>query len=211
MLLDVPSKVWDRILNPIANRPSRFRTLRGELMPLAAWIRLPLTIAEKKLASTYTRPWMVPSAVAAIERRIEKSWHILELGSGSSTAWLANRCGSLVSVETDAAWFAQVKEECASAGNGVDLRLVTPDALLGFVADLPDATFDLVIIDFLGDRVPAITVAAAKVKHGGYLLLDDSDRYLEASTLLKGWAPEHFVGVKPRPLIATSTSLFRRP
>ena len=57
----------------------------------------------------------------------------------------------------------------------------------------------------------AVTPVSRVVKPGGYLLLDDSDRYVTAADLLPGWPTEHFVGVKPRPLIATSTSLYRRP
>ena len=53
-----------------------------------------------------------------------------------------------------------------------------------------DEAFDLVVIDFLespeATRVEAVRAAREKVRPGGYLLLDDSDRpgYAEAYELL---------------------------
>lgn len=179
-------------------------------MPIDAWVRLPLTIAEKKLPNAGRRPWIVPSAIAALDKRIDETWHVLELGSGKSTAWFAARAGSVLSVETDAEWYRQVRHECEGLEDRLTLQLVSIDNLLTFIGQLPSAHFDLVIVDFLGDRVSALEPVARSVKPGGYLLLDDADRYATADDILAGWPCERFVGVKPRPLIATATSLYRR-
>jgi hypothetical protein len=52
-----------------------------------------------------------------------------------------------------------------------------------------------------------------KVKPGGLLLLDDSDRpgYAAAYELLAGWKERRFVGVKDEWPEACETTIFRRP
>ena len=58
------------------------------------------------------------------------------------------------------------------------------------------------MVDFLespaADRVEAVRVGRSKVRPGGYLLLDDSDRpaYAGAFELLAGWRRRRFAGVK---------------
>ena len=82
---------------------------------------------------------------------------------------------------------------------------------------LPDASFDLVVIDFLeapgAQRPDAVRAAMPKVRPGGYLLLDDSDRpaYAGVFELLSGWRLKRFVGVKDGWPQAVETAIFRRP
>ena len=51
-----------------------------------------------------------------------------------------------------------------------------------------------------------------KVRPGGFLLLDDSDRpgYAEAFELLDGWRERRFTGVKDEWPEACETTIFRR-
>jgi predicted O-methyltransferase YrrM len=77
--------------------------------------------------------------------------------------------------------------------------------------------FDLVVVDFLEapavTRVDVLKPAIRKVRPGGLLLLDDSDRpgYAEAFELLAGWQLRKFVGVKDGWPEACETGFFRRP
>lgn len=56
-------------------------------------------------------------------------------------------------------------------------------------------------------------VARSKLRPGGLLLLDDSDRdaYAEAFELLAGWNLKRFSGVKDGWPQAVETTIFRRP
>ena len=78
-------------------------------------------------------------------------------------------------------------------------------------------SFDLVVVDFLEaptvTRIDCLKPAMKKVRPGGYLLLDDSDRpgYAEAFELLDGWHFRKFVGVKDGWPEACETGIFRRP
>ncbi|HEX9314946.1 MAG TPA: hypothetical protein VGA71_06000, partial [Actinomycetota bacterium] len=99
----------------------------------------------------------------------------------------------------------------------VDLRLRAVEEFAEEVASLEDAAFDLVVLDFLeapaASRIDVLKPAMKKVRAGGYLLLDDSDRpgYAEAFELLAGWRFRKFVGVKDGWPEACETGIFRRP
>ena len=77
--------------------------------------------------------------------------------------------------------------------------------------------FDLVVVDFLEaptvTRIDALKPAMRKVRPGGFLLLDDSDRpgYAEAFELLAGWRFRKFTGVKDDWPETCETGIFRRP
>ncbi len=143
---------------------------------------------------------------------------MLELGSGRSTVWFARRARRVVSFEDNEYWYPRTKERLEEAGlRNVDLRLRAVEDFPGEVSSLPDEAFDLVVIDFLEapavSRVDCIEPAMKKVRAGGYLLLDDSDRpgYAEAYELLAGWREWRFTGVKDEWPEACETAVFRRP
>ena len=85
------------------------------------------------------------------------------------------------------------------------------------MGELPDESFDLVVVDFLEaptvTRIDALRPAMRKVRPGGYLLLDDSDRpgYADADELMEGWRERRFTGVKDEWPEACETAIFRRP
>jgi hypothetical protein len=62
-------------------------------------------------------------------------------------------------------------------------------------------------------RIDVLGSAREKVRPGGYLLLDDSDRpgYAEAYELLAGWRERRFTGVKDGWPEVCETTIFRRP
>ena len=53
------------------NRISRFHSLRGELMPIDAFARIPLTIFERLSGKYKYYPWLVPSAISWYRGRIK--------------------------------------------------------------------------------------------------------------------------------------------
>lgn len=197
-------------------RRSRFHTARGP-MPLSAWLRLPAARLRARLGRMPERPWIVPAAVGWLARRMRADWSVLELGSGRSTAWLARRSASVLSFEDDAEWAGRARELLTGAGlDDVELRQLPIERFLPELESLPDEAFDLVVVDFLeaegADRVDAVRLARPKLRPGGYLLLDDSDRpaYAEAFELLAGWDVHSFAGVKDGWPQAVETTVFRR-
>lgn len=198
-------------------RAGRFHTARGP-MGVSGWLRYPAAWWRARRGRTPERPWIVPAAVGWLGRRIRSDWAVLELGSGRSTVWFARRAGSVISFEDNGWWYPQTRERLDEAGLGnVDLRLREVERLPEEVSEFPDDSFDLVVVDFLEapavTRIDALRRAMKKVRPGGLLLLDDSDRpgYREAHELLAGWRERRFTGVKDEWPEACETAIFERP
>jgi predicted O-methyltransferase YrrM len=198
-------------------RAGCFHTVRGQ-MGLSGWLRYPAAWLRAKTGKVPERPWMVPAAIGWLRRRIRSDWSILELGSGRSTVWFARRAGRVLSFEDDEQWYAQTRRRLSELGLGnVDLKMRKVEALPREVEVLPDNAFDLVVVDFLESpevtRIDALKPAMTRVRPGGYLLLDDSDRpgYAPAYDLLATWRERRFVGIKDEWPEACETTIFRRP
>jgi predicted O-methyltransferase YrrM len=198
-------------------RAGRFHTARGP-MGLSGWLRYPAVRLRARTGRTPERPWIVPAAIGWLGRRIRADWSVLELGAGRSTAWFARRAGRVLSFEDNEFWADQTRDRIRGLGlTNVELRTGPIEALPEAVEALADGSFDLVVVDFLESpevtRIDALMPAMKKVRPGGYLLLDDSDRpgYAEAYELLDGWRERRFVGVKDEWPEACETSFFRKP
>jgi predicted O-methyltransferase YrrM len=187
-------------------------------MGLSGWLRYPAAWLRAKRGTAPQRPWIVPAAIGWLRRRIRSDWAVLELGSGRSTVWFARRAGSVISLEDNKFWHGHTRERLEAAGlSNVDLRWIDVEEFPRQVASLPDGAFDLVVIDFLEaptiTRIDCVEPAMKKVRSGGYLLLDDSDRpgYTEAFQLLSDWRFRRFTGVKDEWPEACETGIFRSP
>lgn len=197
-------------------RESLCHTARGP-MPLSGWLHLPAIRIRNKLRLEPERPWIVPAATGWLRRRIRRSWLVLELGSGRSTVWYAKRSARVLSFEDNEDWLERARERLARAGiRNAEIRSVPIERFVPEVAALDDDAYDLVVVDFLespeADRVDAVRAAMLKVRPGGYLLLDDSDRpaYAGADELLAGWRRRRFAGVKDGWPQAVETTIYRR-
>jgi predicted O-methyltransferase YrrM len=197
-------------------RAGRFHTARGP-MPLSAWLRYPAAWRLARRGVTPERPWIVPAAIGWLRRRIRRDWAILELGAGRSTPWFAKRAGAVLSLEDNPYWHQQTAERLRELELEVDLRLIAVEEFPRAIAALDDRAYDLVVLDFLEapavSRIDALRPARAKVRPGGHLLLDDSDRpgYAEAYELLAGWQRRRFSGIKDGWPEACETTIFTRP
>jgi predicted O-methyltransferase YrrM len=187
-------------------------------MPLSGWLRYPAAWWRANRGSQPERPWIVPAAIGWLRRRIRSDWSVLELGAGRSTSWFARRAGRVVSLEDNGFWVEQTRERLAELRlENVDLRQLPVEQFAAEVEGLPDSSFDLVVMDFLEapavTRIDVLKPAMKKVRPGGLLLLDDSDRpgYAGAFELLADWRFRKFVGVKDGWPEACETGFFRRP
>ncbi len=206
-----------RILKANPRHRTRFHTEQDQFIGLRGVGEYPGLIL-RRLTGDFASPWMASGAVAQLDRLLAGDMHVLELGAGRSTAWYAARAGAVISLEDDAEWAQQVRDELHEAGiANCDLRTVPLDVFPREVELFPDDSFDVVVVDHHErddvTRVDCLRAARTKVKPGGVLVLDDSDRpeYAEAAGLLRGWTERRFVGAKPKPLTAIATSLFVRP
>jgi predicted O-methyltransferase YrrM len=198
-------------------RAGRFHTVRGP-MGLSAWLRYPAAWWRARRDVTPERPWIVPAAIGWLRRRIRSDWSVLELGAGRSTIWLARRAGRVLSFEDNEFWAEQTRNRLRELElRNVELRQLPVEEFATAVGALPDGAFDLVVVDFLEapsmTRIDVLKPAMKRVKPGGLLLLDDSDRpgYSPAYELLAGWSERRFTGIKDAWPEACETTIFRRP
>lgn len=193
--------------------------LRNLLRPLYLVGRLQNWLYEKRHPE---HPWLAPGAIAWLEENLRPDMHGWEWGSGRSTLWFARRLAHLTSIESDAAWFAQVTRLVRNSGlTHVDLRHIPLDhaeadtyrndyvplpANPAAIGSEPDASLDFVVVD--GWYRPVCARAALpKLKPGGLLLIDNTD-----------WKhPPHVHVPQDWPLVhqsrnvMTETSIWRKP
>lgn len=101
--------------------------------------------------------------------------YVLEFGAGWSSRWFADRCGRLMSVESNPNWTRRVEQDLKGARAQYELRDTT-DNLPG------DA--DLVLIDSSEVlRLAHLQVGWEKLKMGGWLVFDDAQRECHAESV----------------------------
>lgn len=180
-------------------------------------------------------PWLTFDAIAWLERHVHRGSRVFEYGSGGSTLFLAARAGSLVSVEHDREWFEATRKALGEGAPNCEYLLREPvetadppadyrssnateypglsfQAYIQAIDDYPDGHFDLVVVD--GRARPACARRALpKVRPGGFLMLDDSDRehYTDVERDLSGWGRLDFKGPAPHKLDPAQTSVWRKP
>jgi Methyltransferase domain len=182
---------------------------------------------------------MTYKATSWLERYLRKDMSVFEYGSGGSTVFFANRVRRVISVEHDALWHRQVSEVLERRGltnceyllrepqqapsnrpteYRWDLYTSTDRAFAGLVFDgyvktidpFPESTFDLVVVDGRA-RASCVHHGLPKVRPGGVLLLDDTDRpeYAEAVNWLGPRPRRDFRGLSPVAGTLTQGSLWR--
>jgi hypothetical protein len=209
-------RVAEKLVRGDASRRTRLHTARGDLIPASAWPAVPKA-CWRRARGKADGPWFVPTATRALAELLTPAWNVLELGAGRSTPWLAARAGFVTTFEDDAGWAATVRRDLETAGlaGRVALHVHPPGDFARAVRSLPDQSLDLVVVDCAAsaDRVACTTAAATKVRPGGFLLLDDSDRreYVPVEGVLADWPVRRFAGLKDQALVASETSLYRRP
>jgi hypothetical protein len=150
---------------------------------------------------------MASGAVASLDARLSAAMRVLELGSGASTGWYAGRVGHITSVEPDPEWYERTKR-AISAHPNVQL-LHGPVSLLAPEL-LHSDMFDVVVVDHCEDEFTRCDALRSVGDSVSLLVLDDSDRYPEADTLMCGWVRERYVSFRSWPMVPTETTIYLR-
>jgi predicted O-methyltransferase YrrM len=164
---------------------------------------------------------------------------VFEYGSGGSTLFFARKIRRLVSVEHDKYWYGQVSSALSRKGfsnceyilhepNSNNLRedpaydfksytstiqIYKGMTFRNYVKSIdkyPNGSFDLVFVDGRA-RSSCIPHCVNKVKPGGFLMLDNSNRleYMDAISLLADYKRTDFSGIGPYSLYGWQTSLWQ--
>ncbi|CAN5417457.1 hypothetical protein BH10ACT10_BH10ACT10_01700 [soil metagenome] len=172
-------------------------------------------------------PWWPYVAIDNVAARLQVDAAVFEFGGGGSTLWLAGRVDRLTTVEHDPGWFRELTrsiEETAdfhvelreSSITGTVSSVVEPgrffDNYVSAIESQLDDSLDLVIVDGRA-RVECALAAKRKIKPGGMLLLDDSDRprYQRIHSELCDWAALTARGLKSGSTDLAQSTVWTKP
>jgi predicted O-methyltransferase YrrM len=185
---------------------------------------------------------MTFAAIARLERHLRGrggAGRVFEWGSGGSTIFFSRRAAEVIAVENDGAWAEKVRAACAERGltnTTIVFHAGKPEPggdatdpeqfasasahhhgeifrdYARHIENFPDAHFDVVVVDGRA-RPGCLRLAMPKVKPGGLLLLDNSQRawYRRAIALADAWPKTHYAGPCPYCTQFTHTTVWQRP
>jgi len=179
-------------------------------------------------------PWITFACIRWLEKNLDSKYRVFEYGAGGSTKWFAERVFELVSVEHDPAWYEKVSKSLRFLTNTTILLRVPSLEISEFervrsftfeeyrqldfkdyaesINDFPNNYFDLIFIDGRA-REACLKAAMPKLKSGGFVVLDNSERerYVSAYTKLGYKVHKHFLGIGPGLRSVWRTSVLRAP
>jgi hypothetical protein len=182
-------------------------------------------------------PWFNYKAIIFINKRLKHGFQIFEYGSGGPTLYWLKHQAQLVSIEHDPDFYNFMKDKVRTNAS-VDYRLIEPiiekdtecdpsnpdlfhssdyksysfKKYCDVINEYPNEYFDIILVDGRA-RTSCVKYAVEKVKKGGMLILDNSNRewYLENTRkYLDGFDEHIFVGFVPGLLHQEQTSIFIR-
>lgn len=169
----------ERLIAGSHHRKTRFHDQKGNLVSRTALLNAPaafLSAALKRLFGVRPVTLMISyQARARLERLIRPDWRILEFGSGRSTIWFSRRCAFIHSREDLAEWRDLVAAILRREGRENHSLEFRPGESYADLSDWQDLSFDLVMIDGT-DRDGCVRESLAKVKQGGWIYLDNTDK-----------------------------------
>lgn len=173
-------------------------------------------------------PWMVYDSIFWLDKYLKKDMKIFEWGSGGSTLFFIKKEVKLISVEHDKKWYKTIKPMTVTYKD-IIYKLLPPSKGKVFrssaaeykdlsfekycrqISSYEDNSFDLVCVDGRA-RNDCIKLALKKVRLGGYLILDNSERDIYAKGIysLRKWNRKDFFGKGPINKYPWKTSIFQK-
>lgn len=183
-------------------------------------------------------PWITFEARDWLNSHLAGDMSIFEYGSGGSTIYFSRSGGKVISVEHDPVWHDAVSATLRKLGIvNVDYRLEPPSptrnsdggdigpgtfrshvqkdmdfsSYVNSISSVPDGTLDVVFVDGRA-RNSCISLAKGKVKPGGVLVLDNSERreYDPGRAVMNDWEVLEFWGPGPYGHDFWGTTIWKR-
>lgn len=150
-------------------------------------------------------PWLCITAIEFFKRYLTKEMQGVEFGSGRSTSFFCKRSKSVVSIEHHKGWYEQVKKKLSKSGvENVDYRYIPAQSenieiemprfyeewgikvedfgyrkkysnYFNALHDFSAQSFDYILVDGRA-RPECVFTCVSKLKSGGLLILDNSER-----------------------------------
>src|SRR5947209_5764931 len=113
-------RLLEKVIAGGPERHTRLHTRRGDLAPISEALKLPGLLA-RRFRADVTGPWMARGAVDFLEQTLRWDTDLLELGSGASTKWFADRVRAVVCVEPDPEWGERTRADTVHCQGSVEL------------------------------------------------------------------------------------------
>jgi len=121
-------------------------------------------------------PWIAYTTIRVLGDFLNRDSRVLEFGSGMSTLWYAQRARDVFSTEDNPSWYDRVGRMVKVKGldNVTHVLAASEEDYFTFMSEDTEG-FDLVMVDG-SHRSQCVAHAAERVKPGGILYLDNSDK-----------------------------------
>lgn len=151
-------------------------------------IKWPDRAQSSDLTGRPDEPWWTREAITWMEEHLTANMDAVEWGAGASTAWLAIRCRSLLSIEHNPEFAKMAAADLKESHRDPGLYTVMLRPLGISYYQCFTGSFDVAVIDGRM-RVLCCERAAQALKPGGILLLDNAERkeYAKARSILSAW------------------------
>jgi hypothetical protein len=151
-------------------------------------------------------PWYTYPAIEYLQRFDFSKCDVFEYGGGNSSKFWASRAKSVTSVESDPGWYQKLAQDLLP---NQEIILKTDRQEYVNAIHAKNMLYDVIVIDGRY-RYNCVIESLKKIKEGGMIILDNSDWYPNAATLLreKGFVEVDFIGLGPINLYAWCTSVF---
>jgi hypothetical protein len=190
------------------------------------------TIRKNKTNLELCLPWITFNSFKFLKSFKFEDKKVFEFGSGGSTLFFINNGANIISVEHNREWYDLVISKILNNKKS-NLKLITPilsenpkvvsiydDSYSGYdfqeyadyILSFPDNYFDLVVIDGRA-RSFCLINSIVKVKNGGYILFDNSNRpfYQVELEEISDWLILKSYGPTINDLSFNETSIFQKP
>ncbi len=128
-------------------------------------------------------PWYTYPAIEYIKQLDFSNKTVFEYGSGNSSLFWAGIAKSVISIEENEHWYKKLTE--SNKYNNLEIYLIQQERnYFNKILDFP-YNFDVVIIDGIFNRYECAKIAINKLNRGGFIILDNSDWYVETSAFLR--------------------------
>ena len=185
------------MLNKLRSKASFYRPIVKLLLKQPRYIKY--IFSWEKSPLDLEVPWLGFDVKNWLDKNLNKEMVVFEYGSGGSTLYYAKKVKKIISVEHDKYWYEVVKNKLAAGGlDNSEFHLCHPEPIMNNEPNLysstdenyqgmtfekyvekinayPDNYFDLVVVDGRA-RTSCLKQVLSKVKDGGYVLLDNSER-----------------------------------
>lgn len=157
-----------------------------------------MAIKGQKVREISPKPWIDAEAVNWLKQNLKAEMNVFEYGSGGSTLFMSALVKSIISLEHDPVFYVTLKDiikkdrikncrlvfapphnriptDTLYASTDEHFKNMSFKKYVETIHEYPDNYFDFVFVDGRA-RNGCVVTALPKIKNGGYLLLDNSDR-----------------------------------